>query len=310
MESFDWDAFERCRQQLREGEAEAALAELEALRQRHSEPAIATVRADALGVLGRPREAIAVLEADITEGIDNHWTHYTLGHHHAAGGDHAAAAAAFNRCHALLGWTQSFQRGYTFTHDYFSGHIPQWREWFAGPIEQAPIEILEIGSWQGGSTLWLLDHVLAGRGGHITCVDTWEGSSEHTFLADLPLGVEELFDRNVALSGLQQLVTKIKGASQSVLAGLAPESYDLIYIDGAHEARFVIQDAVLSHRLIRPGGFLLFDDYHYCFTDTSQNSRRAIDFFLSCFAAEYDILGINSQVLVRRKPAAGPSTPA
>ncbi len=304
MESFDWDGFERCRQRLHNGEAEAVGLELQALRQRHAEPAIATVLADALAALGRPHEAIATLEADINEGIDNHWTHYTLGHHHAAAGNHAAAAAAFNRCHALLGWSESLQRGYLFTHDYFSGHIPQWREWFGGVIDQAPIQILEIGSWQGGSALWLLDHVLAVRGGHLTCVDTWEGSSEHSFLAELPYGVEEIFDRNIALSGRQQQLSKIRGSSQLILPGLAPASYDLIYIDGAHEARFVLQDAVFSHRLLRPGGFLIFDDYHYSFADSRQNTGRAIDFFLSCFAADYEVLHTNSQVLVRRGPSA------
>ena len=81
---IDWDRFERCRQRLHNGEAEAVGLELQALRQRHAEPAIATVLADALAALGRPHEAIATLEADINEGIDNHWTHYTLGHHHAA----------------------------------------------------------------------------------------------------------------------------------------------------------------------------------------------------------------------------------
>jgi SAM-dependent methyltransferase len=302
MESFDWNAFDSCRQQLSNGEAHAALGQLRELRQRHAEPAIATVMADALGMLGRPEEAVGVLEADITQGIDNHWTHYTLGHHHAAAGNFAAASTAFNRCHDLLDWPQSLQRGYTFTHDYFSGHIPQWREWFAGPIDRNPIEILEIGSWQGGSTLWLLDHVLAVRGGHLTCVDTWEGSSEHTFLASLQLSIEELFDLNVSLTGLQEKVSKIRGASQEVLPGLQPASYDLIYIDGAHESRYVIQDAIQAHRLVRPGGFLLFDDYHYSFPDSSQDTRRAIDFFISCFASQYEVIGKNSQVLIRRKP--------
>jgi len=39
----------------------------------------------------------------------------------------------------------------------------------------------------------------------------------------------------------------------------------MIYVDGAHEASIVIQDAVNSHRLIAPGGFLLFDDLNFKF---------------------------------------------
>jgi hypothetical protein len=146
MVTFNWDAFDCYRQQLSNWEAKAALMKLQQLRLRHDEPAIATVIANDLGMLGLPGKAFAVLEADIVQGIENHWTHYTLGHHHAAARDHAATATAFNPCHALLDSPQSLQRGYTLTHDYFSEHIPQWREWFAGPINRSPIEILEISS--------------------------------------------------------------------------------------------------------------------------------------------------------------------
>jgi len=41
---------------------------------------------------------------------------------------------------------------------------------------------------------------------------------------------------------------------------LMNEHFDFIYIDGAHEAKFVIQDAVLALPLLKPGGYILFDD--------------------------------------------------
>lgn len=300
MDEFNWETFQRCRDTLQAGKAEEALQALRKLRQKHAEPAIATVMADALLMLNRPEEARSTLESDIAQGVDNHWTHYTLGHHHAMHGDFTAAAAAFNCCHAHLGWMQSLERGYTFSHDYFSGHIQQWKSYFSGPIDQEPIEILEIGSWQGGSTLWLLDNVIGPRGGHLTCVDTWEGSSEHTFLETLNLSIEEFFDRNVALTGMTDKITKIKGYSQDILTRLEPKRYDLIYIDGAHEAKFAIQDAVLAHRLVRDNGFLLFDDYHYSFKDSRQNTKKAINFFTSCFHEEYLLIHKESQVLLKK----------
>lgn len=76
-----------------------------------------------------------------------------------------------------------------------------------------------------------------------------------------------------------QKVTKIKGLSQEALARLQRDSFDFICIDGAHEAKFVIQDAVLAHRLLRLGGWLLFDDYPYRCADRCRDTARAIDFF-------------------------------
>ncbi|MFN5695600.1 MAG: class I SAM-dependent methyltransferase, partial [Cyanobacteriota bacterium] len=284
------------------GEAAAAVERLRQLRQEHAEPVIATVLADALFALGQQEEALACLQVDIDQGVDNHWTHYSQGSLLARMGRVEAAAAAFRQSHARQGWVQSLERGYTLSHDYFSGNIPQWRQFFDEVIHQAPIRILEIGSWQGGSSLWLLDHVLGPRGGVLHCVDTWGGSSEHGFLAELGITIEALFDANIARNPHAALVEKKKGPSEEVLPGLEPRSYDLIYIDGAHEASFAIQDAIHAHRLVRSGGFLLFDDYYFQFADPSQHTARAIDFFVDTFHSSYTLLHKGSQVLMQRLP--------
>ena len=303
--AFDWSALDACRRQLAAGEAAAAVERLRQLRQEYPEPAIATVLADALFALGQHEAALACLQVDIDQGVDNHWTHYSQGSLLARMGRVEAAAAAFRQSHARQGWVQSLERGYTLTHDYFSGNIPQWRQFFEEVILQAPIRILEIGSWQGGSSLWLLDHVLGPRGGVLHCVDTWGGSSEHGFLAELGITIEELFDANIARNPHGALVEKQKGPSEEVLPGLEPHSYDLIYIDGAHEASFAIQDAIHAHRLVRSGVFLLFDDYYFQFADPSQHTARAVDFFVDTFHASYTVVHKGSQVLLQRLPGTG-----
>ena len=104
------------------------------------------------------------------------------------------------------------------------------------------------------------------RGGQLTCIDTFEGSSEHLqWLGTIPDGLETIFDRNITATGHAALCRKLPGYSQDVLRTLHGEQFDFIYIDGAHEAKFVIQDAVLSWGLIPVGGFLLFDDVDFTF---------------------------------------------
>jgi hypothetical protein len=56
----------------------------------------------------------------------------------------------------------------------------------------------------------------------------------------------------------------IKRGDSSALLGLYPDaSFDLIYIDGAHDYAGVKKDADVSVRKVKPGGFLIFNDYIY-----------------------------------------------
>jgi predicted O-methyltransferase YrrM len=296
-----WDLFEQLRKRLADGDCEAVIAPLQEMRRHWSEPALATVLADAFMRLGRSDEALAALQADIDEGIDNYWTHYCLGHQLAGLGKLSDAAVAFRRCHAIQGWAASEERGYFITHDYFSGHIRNWQEWFDSRIRIAPIRILEIGSWQGASALWLLDNVIAERAGSITCVDCWEGTREHAFLDQLGFCAEAIFEDNIKASGRAECVIKLKGRSQDLLPGLPAASFDFIYIDGAHEADMVIQDAVNAHRLLARGGYMLFDDIGFCVGDTRRDTSVAIDFFASTFAHEYRQWHRGAQLLLQRR---------
>lgn len=300
--SFNWNDFETLKQQLASGDASGVIQPLQALRALEPQPAVTILLSDAYAQLNQQHSAIACLTEDIDCGFANHWTHYCLGHRYASLNRLEEAAAQFRSCHALQGWQASMGRGYTFTHDYFSGAIESWSRWFEQFITQRPIRILEIGSWQGGSTLWLLDHVISKRGGSITCVDTWQGSSEHTFIPALGLNVEELFDANIARSGHRALVQKIRGPSQQILPDLPAQSFDLIYVDGAHEASIVIQDAVNSHRLVAPGGFLLFDDLNFQFDNQAENTIHAINGFCQTFGACYEEIERGGQLLLKRRP--------
>jgi len=124
-----------------------------------------------------------------------------------------------------------------------------------------PIYCLEVGSWQGASATWLLDKVVSARGGLLSCIDTFAGSSEHeALLGSLGSSLEAIFDSNIAKTGYRAMCRKLVGSSQERLRPLPPEAFDFIYIDGAHEAKFVIQDAVLALPLLKPGGYILFDD--------------------------------------------------
>lgn len=295
-------ALEQAELLLRNGQAPDAIAiVLGALADPESQAAAAADGlAQQLDQRGDSQGAIDVLRKAI-ENIGFHfYLLYTLGRITTRMGAPDKAAVYFRLAHCCIGWTESLERGYTLSHDFFSPNIPTWNRMFGEHIHQAPIRYLEIGSWQGGSASWLLDKVIGPRGGNMVCIDTFAGSSEHGGLTE-HIDIEKIFDSNLARTGRSDLVTKIVGRSRDVLPMLSQDQFDLVYIDGAHEAKFVLQDAILSLPLVKRGGFLLFDDLDFTFPDhPEQDTILAINFFLSVFRDDISVVEKTHQLLVRR----------
>lgn len=178
--------------------------------------------------------------------------------------------------------------------------IVLWCVTFAKVFDRAdPVRILEIGSWEGRSTLFLLAYF---RQGHLTAVDTWAGSEYHHY-RDLQ-GLEARFDGNLA--PFASRLTKRKGASVHVLAELLDEQqkFDVIYVDGSHFADDVLTDAISAWRLLEQGGLLIFDDFLWPgYPRARANPAWAINVFLKYRKGEYKILNVYSQLILQKKVA-------
>ena len=139
--------------------------------------------------------------------------------------------------------------------------IESWCATFSRIFNRAdPVRILEIGSWEGRSTLFFLTYFTQG---HLTAVDTWGGSTEgyeYNATSDLQ-DLEARFDSNLAPCAARLM--KRKGSSLQVLPQLLDEQqkFDVIYVDGSHFADDVLTDAINAWRLLQKGGILIFDDF-------------------------------------------------
>ena len=78
--------------------------------------------------------------------------------------------------------------------------------------------------------------------------------------------------------------------------------FDFIYVDGNHTTVEVLEDAVLSFRLIKAGGILAFDDYKWDDSRLRHEGlpRPAIDAFLKVYANKISVLSKGYQVWVRK----------
>lgn len=121
-------------------------------------------------------------------------------------------------------------------------------------------DVLEIGSAFGYSAV-----AMALMGARVTAVDphTWLGSYQ-TMIANL---------QDYGVSGRVRIDARL---SFEVLPELAEGgwAFDLVWVDGDHEAPAVSHDVDWARKLLRPGGTLACHDYD---EDTCPGVRQALD---------------------------------
>ena len=146
----------------------------------------------------------------------------------------------------------------------------------AAAIEKLrPKRIIEVGSWKGRSAINMARTVRAlGLQCEIVCVDTWLGSPEH-WLRAAPGWYESLamkngypqlfytFMGNVVRHGFQDIITPLSMTSESAAFVLRhlKMSFDLAYVDAAHEYEPAKRDFVAYWDLLTDNGALIGDDY-------------------------------------------------
>jgi predicted O-methyltransferase YrrM len=196
---------------------------------------------------------------------------------------------------------------YKFTQDWFHWAPEVWEQLM--PLlsgEAGKRTFIEIGSFEGRSTLWIAENMMQ-DGDWIICIDTWEGGEEHS--AEDMAAVEARFDRNTQLFDIkhnyERVVNKNKGKSTHYLAYELHDQKtqaDFIYIDGSHIAKDVLTDACMAWPLLKPKGIMVFDDYLWGDArDILHRPKPAIDAFVNLFAEEVDVVHVGYQLIVRRK---------
>jgi predicted O-methyltransferase YrrM len=160
--------------------------------------------------------------------------------------------------------------GYEFTNSWFTENAKA--VWDQLLPQVRPRTLLEIGSFEGASACYLIEHLGNQYDIELHCIDTWGGGLEHQPGGQAVVNmhaVEERFKRNtqIAICEARNKVELFvhKGLSDDCLAGLIQEGkkgyFEFIYIDGSHQAPDVLCDAVLGFKLLRVGGLMAFDDY-------------------------------------------------
>lgn len=191
---------------------------------------------------------------------------------------------------------------YKFDHDWFSTNIPNLTKLFGGYRGEKGPNILEIGAFEGRSTVWFIDNI---PGSFVTTIDTWEGGKDHD-----PNNPEinwktvfSNFNHNVR----EKNVAAIQSTSFDALTAMIKEDYDkfdFVYIDGSHTAADVNLDLILSFKLLKVGGLIYCDDYLWGFNEFPiyDCPKLGIDSFVNVYADKLmPIVGLNNNAAVFQK---------
>lgn len=186
-----------------------------------------------------------------------------------------------------------------FTQDWFTQNIPKWERYLMPLRELDKVNVLEIGCFEGRATKWLLENILVSDNSNITCVDTFTGGAEHS--EETMSGVYDRFMENTK-EWSEKIDLRVGTSKDWLLALVAVKAqFDLIYIDGSHDASDVMWDAVMSNELLRFGGILIFDDYGWkAPLEIWETPKPAIESFYFCFQDEYEIIDEGYQVILQK----------
>lgn len=192
--------------------------------------------------------------------------------------------------------------------DWFSQKVPVV-ESFLGPLCGRPAVGLEVGSWEGRSARWFLEHVLTHDQSRLVCVEPFVGGHELTLPPETRVAAGRIAGLKERMLGNlrpwidlpEPRVDLHDSFSWEALRSLPARSFDFAFIDGSHRTRDVLEDLVLTERLLKPGGILIADDY--CWTLSPDRPGPAIDAFLSIYASEIEVLHKGLCVVLRVRPA-------
>jgi len=180
-----------------------------------------------------------------------------------------------------------------------------WKNWdiHLSKFVNKKINCLDIGSFKGDSTCWMLNNICQNPYSRVYSVDTWEGSPEYNSEVKFDK-IEKEFDENVLKTGNSEKNVKMKMTSMNALIKLKQENliiFDFIFIDASHEAKNVLTDAILSWEILNEEGILIFDDYKWDkLNEEYFKPKIAIDSFVSIYKNQLEVLYVGYQYIIKK----------
>jgi hypothetical protein len=196
---------------------------------------------------------------------------------------------------------EPYHKAYTFTTNTFTPKIPSFEKHLNEFKGRAGINYLEIGTFEGGSALWVLENILTHPTSKLTIIDAFAENNYKTFVA------------NVKLSGQAPKVTILSGFSTPKLRELPFNSFDLAYVDGSGKGLVMFSDLVSTWNLLKIGGVIICSRYTlserlrnvFSLQPADPGPHEAIDTFVKFYKPYITVVAFEEhQVFIRKNRSA------
>jgi predicted O-methyltransferase YrrM len=183
---------------------------------------------------------------------------------------------------------------YKYTYNWFNeSEIKQKIIQFVNP--ESKNTILEIGSFEGLSSVYFADNLLNHNESTITCVDPFLSidNNDHTKYLN---NVENTFNYNISISKNSSKIIVNKVTSDDFFK-LNTNTFNFIYIDGCHELDFIKRDMINAFSILEKDGIMWMDDYG---GGDGVSIKNAIDSILLTLNGKYKLIHKGYQIAIQK----------
>jgi predicted O-methyltransferase YrrM len=171
---------------------------------------------------------------------------------------------------------------------FFLDHVENWEKKFSD-FGNEPRVCLEIGALYGGASVYILEKFCQKEGSHHYIMD---------------INTNSIIQNN--LSPYNDKVTYYIGESSDSFKLFkhndhVKEFLDLVYIDGNHTSKYVLEDAVNAFYCLKNGGIMIFDDYN-AGMEQEEHLRVSVgvDAFTYAYRKYIKIIHAEYQVIIQK----------
>lgn len=156
--------------------------------------------------------------------------------------------------------------------------------------------VLEIGCFEGLSSVFWADNILDHEDSTLTCVDPYLTINSNDHKQFLYNNEEANFDHNVKVCKNSHKVTVRKVTSDEFFKTNTCK-FNFIYIDGCHECPFITKDMENSFASLENDGIMWMDDY---LGGAGGQIKSTMDCFLTKYDGHYEIINCGYQLAIRK----------
>lgn len=168
---------------------------------------------------------------------------------------------------------------------FFTDHITIWEE-VLNSLKGNPNITLEIGALYGGSSVYILEEFCKEEGSHHYIMD---------------INTNEFIENNI--EPYKDKLTYLLGESSDSFKKFTEKNvFNLIYIDGNHMSKYVLEDAVNSFYILKNGGYMIFDDFGGGWEQEKHlQVKTAVESFVHSYEKYLDVIHQGYQFIIRKK---------